>query len=686
MKTFQPEFQFGVGNSDHQCEAYDPNCEDIRDVWDRVQGNAQRGKATDFGNRFSEDIQLAAQLGCKVFRFSVSWARVEPRPGEFDASQIAHYRRIVDCIVANGMQPLVTLIHFTWPIHVQDRGGMLAEDFPSWVAAYAGKMANAFGPHVVYWITFNEPNVLSYGYSKAWWEHTYHFPPGLPDGTTSSEQIKATAALIRNLFLAHTQARKAIQVIHPQAKAGTNPSLLGLPLWLQRLVDRTVTRVAKITDFEENGAHFAERALVVRGKVDVVAATLTVTEGRQKEVDFSEVYYIASQALLVPLQSAVTRAEDLAGKTVAVVEKSTAQERIASLLPGSRPLVVADHRKGLEAIGAGDAAALLSDDSILLGLLSQFPGKFKIVAGGMSREPYALAVTRGNPSLLEVVDIAIRQFEESGGLARSIHKYVGDAQLHPAPRRKRKAALARMDQLPVRETMAGKPWPLAAKGTLLRRIQDRGFLEAAVHFNAPGFGYRDERTGELSGLEIDLCREVARVLFADASKVRFSEVHTRERIPFLRSILEWFDPLFRAISILSSALNTNWWHLGMAGRLPEFLCPRECVGQQDFIGFDYYWGISSLQPWKVVQLVESLTKGRFDLAPVAPAGLYSFLKFYARLLPGKEIVLVENGCVDAASGIDRVAYLQRHLHEVQKAVDRGIPISNFIVWSITCNF
>jgi len=137
---------------------------------------------------------------------------------------------------------------------------------------------------------------------------------------------------------------------------------------------------------------------------------------------------------------------------------------------------------------------------------------------------------------------------------------------------------------------------------------------------------------------------------------------------------------------LSSALNTNWWHLGMAGRLPEFLCPRECVGQQDFIGFDYYWGISSLQPWKVVRLVDSLTQGRFDLAPVAPAGLYSFLKFYARLLPGKEIVLVENGCVDAASGIDRVAYLQRHLHEVQKAVDRGIPISNFIVWSITSNF
>ena len=77
-------FLFGVATADHQCEAYDPAREDIRDVWERERQLVMRGKATDFENRFAEDVELARQLGCRAFRFSIAWSRVEPAPGQFD--------------------------------------------------------------------------------------------------------------------------------------------------------------------------------------------------------------------------------------------------------------------------------------------------------------------------------------------------------------------------------------------------------------------------------------------------------------------------------------------------------------------------------------------------------------------------------------------------------------------------
>src|ERR1700757_4023125 len=72
-----PDLLFGVATSDHQAEAFDPNGYDCRDEWEKRPGQTARGRATDFWNRYSEDIRLARALGCKIFRFSMSWARVE---------------------------------------------------------------------------------------------------------------------------------------------------------------------------------------------------------------------------------------------------------------------------------------------------------------------------------------------------------------------------------------------------------------------------------------------------------------------------------------------------------------------------------------------------------------------------------------------------------------------------------
>src|SRR2546422_8465481 len=177
-------FLFGVATSDHECEAYDPHYEDIRDIWEQRRHLTRRGQATDFWKRYPEDIRLAQKLGCKAFRFSLAWSRLEPRRGEFNEEVFAHYQQVIETIRAAGMEPLVTLHHFTWPVHVEAPnrgmiGGMIGEDFPTIFAQYATKVAARLGQHVRYWITFNEPNQLIYGYVKPWWQSDYFLPPGL---------------------------------------------------------------------------------------------------------------------------------------------------------------------------------------------------------------------------------------------------------------------------------------------------------------------------------------------------------------------------------------------------------------------------------------------------------------------------------------------------------------------------
>ena len=94
------DFIFGVATADHQCESYDSRTEDIRDVWERRRSQTVRGLATDFWNRYPEDVGLAQALGCTAFRFSIAWSRVEPAPGQFDDAALEHYGRVIATIRA----------------------------------------------------------------------------------------------------------------------------------------------------------------------------------------------------------------------------------------------------------------------------------------------------------------------------------------------------------------------------------------------------------------------------------------------------------------------------------------------------------------------------------------------------------------------------------------------------------
>ena len=92
---------FGVATADHQCEAFNSKCVDIRDWWEGMgDPKAARGKATDFWHRYEEDIDKAKKLGCSAFRFSIAWSRIEPKPGQFNQEAIEHYRKLIDKIIS----------------------------------------------------------------------------------------------------------------------------------------------------------------------------------------------------------------------------------------------------------------------------------------------------------------------------------------------------------------------------------------------------------------------------------------------------------------------------------------------------------------------------------------------------------------------------------------------------------
>jgi hypothetical protein len=216
-------------------------------------------------------------------------------------------------------------------------------------------------------------------------------------------------------------------------------------------------------------------------------------------------------------------------------------------------------------------------------------------------------------------------------------------------------------------------------------VMRRGHLNVGVTVGEPGMCYRDPATRELVGLEVELARAVAEEILGDPSRIRFVELSShRDRTALLRPVTRLLDAPMRTITALSTAFNANWWHLGMAGALPDFLCPPGCAGQQDFVGLDYYWGLDHLRIHRLHQLMDA-AGGHFDHAPVYPRGLYQVLKQASIMFPDLPVVVVENGCVESADGVDRATYLRLHLAELERAARDGVNLGAYVWWSITSN-
>lgn len=165
-QKFPENFLWGASISAFQAEG--ASLEDgrgpiARDVEKPVPGTTDFKVASDFYNRYKEDIKMFSELGLKAFRFSISWSRIIPEgTGKINPKGIEFYNNVINECLKYGIEPLVTIYHFDLPLALERKGGWSNRESIKWFEDYAKILFNNFGDRVKFWLTINEQNVMVY--------------------------------------------------------------------------------------------------------------------------------------------------------------------------------------------------------------------------------------------------------------------------------------------------------------------------------------------------------------------------------------------------------------------------------------------------------------------------------------------------------------------------------------------
>ena len=215
-----PTFQWGVATSAYQIEGAafeDGRTASIWDTFCRRPGAVHNGEhgdvACDHYHRMTEDVALIKSLGVDAYRFSVSWPRVQPGGrGPANAKGLAFYDRLVDELLANGIDPWVTLYHWDLPQELEDAGGWPARDTAFRFADYAALVFERLQDRVATFTTLNEP------WCSAWlgYRAGVHAP--------GRRNFGDTIAAVHHLLLGHGLATRRMRAME------TRPHTYGITL------------------------------------------------------------------------------------------------------------------------------------------------------------------------------------------------------------------------------------------------------------------------------------------------------------------------------------------------------------------------------------------------------------------------------------------------------------------------
>jgi len=209
-----PSVRLGVATAAYQIEGAVAEGGRGPSIWDTfcavpgaVDGGDTGEVACDHYHRWEADLDLMADLGVESYRFSIAWPRVQPDGrGAPNRAGLDFYRRLVEGLLARGIEPVATLYHWDLPQALQDRGGWAARDTTARFAEYAAHTAAALGDVVAGWITHNEPWVVAFlGHARG------VKAPGVRDWPTA-------LAVSHHLLLSHGLAVDALRAGTP---AGT---------------------------------------------------------------------------------------------------------------------------------------------------------------------------------------------------------------------------------------------------------------------------------------------------------------------------------------------------------------------------------------------------------------------------------------------------------------------------------
>ena len=173
--SFRKDFMWGAASAAYQVEgAFDADGKGMS-VWDeychddgRIKFNENGDVSCDHYHRYKDDIALMKKIGLKCYRFSVSWTRIIPDgDGKINEKGLDFYSDLVDELIKNDIEPLVTLFHWDYPAALHKKGGWLNDESPEWFVNYAKQVVNRLSDRVKYWITINEPQIfVGNGYQK----------------------------------------------------------------------------------------------------------------------------------------------------------------------------------------------------------------------------------------------------------------------------------------------------------------------------------------------------------------------------------------------------------------------------------------------------------------------------------------------------------------------------------------
>lgn len=248
-------FLWGAATAAHQNEGGNRNNQWA--AWEqqpgRIHNDAVAGKATDWWNleTAEADFDRAAELGLNSLRISVEWSRIEPEEGLFDQTALRKYAEMVGLLRARGIEPMVTLHHFTDPLWLTDLGAWENPKVEDYFARFTTRVVEALGDQVTLWCTVNEPIVYAYNGFAAGGA----FPPG-------ASNIRRAFGVLRQMILAHGRAYRTIHRLQNGARVGlAHNHRVYLPANPARALDR---RAAALLDRMANGAVYAA---FTRGKL-----------------------------------------------------------------------------------------------------------------------------------------------------------------------------------------------------------------------------------------------------------------------------------------------------------------------------------------------------------------------------------------------------------------------------------
>ena len=183
------DFILGAGTSAYQVEGGWNASGKGESIWDRyvhthpevILDHSTGDVADDSYHKYKEDIQLAKNMSLDVYRFSISWSRILPRGDltEINQDGIDYYNNLINELIENGIEPMVTISHWDIPQRLQENFGGWSNPFMSeYFVDFAGLLFETYGDRVKRWLTINEPFYSCTGYSGPEMG-VFRFPPGV---------------------------------------------------------------------------------------------------------------------------------------------------------------------------------------------------------------------------------------------------------------------------------------------------------------------------------------------------------------------------------------------------------------------------------------------------------------------------------------------------------------------------